>query len=392
MTDLNETIIRYEKELLESIVPFWETSCIDWQNGGFYNFIDRKGKVFDTGKYMWMQWRIVYMFATLFNSEYSRYRWLEYAQQGFDFLLRCGRRENGAYFFALDAGGLPTKSDCAGFAIFSESFAAIACAELFKATGEYKYRQEAVSAFNIYLNNVRKSSEGNSFYGAKPRLVLGHHMILVNVCNIMGDCLKTNDYDTFASEAVNKIFSFWHPALDLMFENINIDDSFDLDSADGRILNPGHAMEAMWFIMEYAERKKDYELGSKAVILTGKILEYGWDQKFGGIFYFKDACGLPLLEPKSCLKIWWAHNEAAIAALYAYKLSSQQSFADWFKQIDVWSWKHFRDPDYPEWFGYTFPNGEPCHFFKGSNWKTFFHLPRCLLMCINILKSLKKPL
>ena len=92
MTDLNETIIRYEKELLESIVPFWETSCIDWQNGGFYNFIDRKGKVFDTGKYMWMQWRIVYMFATLFNSEYSRYRWLEYAQQGFDFLLRCGRK------------------------------------------------------------------------------------------------------------------------------------------------------------------------------------------------------------------------------------------------------------------------------------------------------------
>ena len=141
MTDLNETISRYEKELLESTIPFWETSCIDKENGGFYNFIDRKGKVFDTEKYMWMQWRIVYMFATLFNSEYSRCRWLEYAQQGFDFLLRCGRRENGTYYFALDAEGHPTKSDCGAFTIFSESFVAIACAELFKATGDDKYER-----------------------------------------------------------------------------------------------------------------------------------------------------------------------------------------------------------------------------------------------------------
>ena len=54
---------RYRAELYENVIPFWEEHCVDKEYGGYFTSLDRDGSVYDTEKYMWMQWRIVYMFA-----------------------------------------------------------------------------------------------------------------------------------------------------------------------------------------------------------------------------------------------------------------------------------------------------------------------------------------
>ena len=46
---------------------------------------------------MWMQWREVYLFAVLYNSAFSQKRYLEYADNGFDFLTRSGKKPDGSY-------------------------------------------------------------------------------------------------------------------------------------------------------------------------------------------------------------------------------------------------------------------------------------------------------
>ncbi|MBL8027650.1 MAG: AGE family epimerase/isomerase, partial [Fibrobacteres bacterium] len=94
-------ILRYEKELFESVTPFWEKNCIDKINGGFFSFLARDGAVFETDKYMWVQWRIVYMFACLYLSEYSKQQWLKFALKGYEFLRKNGRDKFGNYYFAL---------------------------------------------------------------------------------------------------------------------------------------------------------------------------------------------------------------------------------------------------------------------------------------------------
>ena len=63
---------RYKRELFDSIIPFWENHCIDHDNGGYFTLLDRDGSVYDKEKFMWMQWRIVYMFATLADSKIGR--------------------------------------------------------------------------------------------------------------------------------------------------------------------------------------------------------------------------------------------------------------------------------------------------------------------------------
>ncbi|MHA1700134.1 MAG: AGE family epimerase/isomerase [Promethearchaeota archaeon] len=55
--------------------------------------------------------------------------------------------------------------------------------------------------------------------------------------------------------------------------------------------------------------------------------------------------------------------------------------------MDDWSWSHFPDPEFGEWFGYLNRRGEPTHFLKGGRWKTFFHLPRCILTCMKLLEK-----
>ncbi len=71
----------------------------------------------------------------------------------------------------------------------------------------------------------------------------------------------------------------------LIVENVNEDGSLS-DTFDGRLMNPGHAIEAMWFIMDLGKRMNRPELIEKAVETTLKTVEYGWDKEHGGgIFY-----------------------------------------------------------------------------------------------------------
>ena len=89
---LTEARSRYEEELLGNVTPFWERHSIDAEVGGFFSCLDRAGDVYDTLKQMWMQWREVYMFASLFNSPYRQDRWLNIAEQGAAWLLAHGRK------------------------------------------------------------------------------------------------------------------------------------------------------------------------------------------------------------------------------------------------------------------------------------------------------------
>jgi N-acylglucosamine 2-epimerase len=84
--------------------------------------------------------------------------------------------------------------------------------------------------------------------------------------------------------------------------------------------------------------------------------------------------------------LWWPHNEATLATLYAFRLTQDREFLDWFHRVHEYAFTHFRDPEYGEWYGYLNRQGIPTHTLKGGKWKTFFHLPRSLLCGIEQMK------
>jgi N-acylglucosamine 2-epimerase len=370
----------YEDELLGSVIPFWEKNCQDREFGGYFTSLDRDGSVYDTRKYMWMQWRIVYMFATLFTSLYGgKGKWLDIAIAGFDFLVRNGKSKDGHYYFALNRDGTPA---VAPYSIFSDCFAAMGAAALHKATGEIRYRKEAEDAMNSYvgrMDNPKLQWEKN-LPGNARRHGLGQYMILANLGLVMKDCLGTDAYEKEVAAAVDTVMGkFWNPQRQVIFENVNEDGSFDLDSCEGRHITPGHGLESMWFILKYAELNGRPDLIKPACEAIAGLLEFGWDKENGGIYYFMDVLDKPHIELQANMKLWWVHNEALLAILYAYRITGTDLFQEWFEKVDAWTWTHFPDKKDGEWFGYLDRRGNVTHTLKGGKWKTFFHLPRFLL-------------
>jgi N-acylglucosamine 2-epimerase len=386
-TNFKKHILKYENELLNSVIPFWEKHCLDEKDGGYFTFLDRDGSVYDTEKYMWMQWRIVYMFAVLYMSKYKQDKWLDIANHGFDFLTRYGKDENGNYYFALNKKGVPS---IAPYNIFSECFAVMGSAALYNATGKQIYKQEAKSAMDNYIRRIDnpKGQWEKSFQGRKKRISLGHYMMLANIGYIMSEYLSERKYQNYILQAVDLILNkFWNEEFKVLFENINTDYTFDMNSCDGRMLIPGHGLESLWFVLQYAEKTGNEELIVKTCKMIKEILDFGWDRKNGGIFYFMDVLDKPHVELQNRMKLWWVHNEASIAVLYAYYLTGDTGFLRWFKKIDKWMWKRFPDKKYDEWFGYLDEYGRVTHRLKGGKWKTFFHLPRYLLMNTELMKK-----
>jgi len=50
------------------------------------------------------------------------------------------------------------------------------------------------------------------------------------------------------------------------------------------------------------------------------------------------------------MKLWWPHTEALYALLLAYSLTQDKKYWDWYTKIHDWTFQHFPDPQYGEWF------------------------------------------
>jgi len=164
-----------------------------------------------------------------------------------------------------------------------------------------------------------------------------------------------------------------------------------IDSYDGRTLNPGHAIEAAWFILKEGGHRQNKRLIRLGCQMLDWMWERGWDTEHGGLLYFTDAYGKPVQEYWHDMKFWWPHNELVIAALMAWLLTGEEKYQRMHHQAHQWSFKTFADEEHGEWFGYVHRDGRISSTVKGNLWKSFFHHPRMLLTCWRLCKGWSEP-
>jgi len=378
----------YKNELLTNVIPFWEKHSIDKKSGGYFTCLDRDGKVYDTDKFVWLQGRQIWMFSTLCNNLGKSERWLEIAENGAGFLEKYGRDERGNWYFSLTREGKPLIAPCN---IFSDCFATLAFGQLSKATGNKRYAEISVSAFKniIARSDNPKGKYNKSVPGTRPLKSFSLPMILCNLSIEMEHLLDKEVVDKTIDNCIHEVMEvFYDPGAGLIRENVFTDGSF-CDSYEGRLLNPGHAIEAMWFIIDLAVRNKDSELLQRAVDITLNTLEYSWDKQFGGIYYFLDILGKPVQQLEWDQKLWWVHIETLITLIKGYYHTKNPACLDWFHKVHDYTWSHFPDPQNGEWFGYLNRRGEVLLTLKGGKWKGCFHVPRGLYQVWKILEKLK---
>lgn len=385
MNELAKYARQYKTELLDSVVPFWMNHSKDSEFGGYFTCLDRYGKVFDTDKFMWLQGREVWLFSMLYNKVEKRQEWLDMALHGAEFMKKYGMDAQGNWYFSLTREGKPLIQP---YNIFSDCFAAMAFSELYKATGEENHKKLALNTFSNILNRQHntKGIYTKAYPGTRPLKSFSLPMILCNLSLIMEDLLGTEQVNKTIQPLIHEVMDvFYDQNSGLILENVTPEGNFS-DSFEGRLLNPGHSNESMWFMMDLAVRNNDKALIDKCIEILLRTTEKGWDKKYGGIFYFLDLKGHPVQQLEWDQKLWWVHIETLISMAKAYRLTGNEACKNWFETIHEYSWKHFKDPEYAEWFGYLNRQGEPLLQLKGGKWKGCFHVPRGLYEIWKILE------
>jgi len=376
---------QYRDELLESVIPFWLNNSRDKVSGGYFTCLNRRGEVFDTDKFMWLQGREVWLFSMIYNRIEKKQEWLDMALHGAGFMKKYGTDAQGNWYFSLTREGKPLTQP---YNIFSDCFAAMAFSELYKATGNEEYKTIALNTFKNILKRQEapKGVYNKAYPGTRPLKSFSLPMILCNLSLIMEDVLGTDHVNKTIQPLINEVMNvFYDQESGLILENVSPEGKFS-DSFEGRLLNPGHTNEAMWFMMDLAVRNNDKSLIDKCIDILLRSTENGWDKKHGGIFYFLDIKGHPLQQLEWDQKLWWVHIETLISMAKGYSLTGNEACKNWFETIHEYTWNHFKDPEYPEWFGYLNREGMPLLELKGGKWKGCFHVPRGLFEVWKILE------
>lgn len=370
---------RYRDTLLDDVLPFWMRHIRDDEMGGYLHHIDADGSVVSTDKCFWVVGRTVWMYSKAYNDIEQKPEWLEFARLGYEFILKHGFDSDGRMFYTVTRDGRPLRKRRY---LFTETFGVIAMSEYGKAAGDASAIERARALYRkiIELNEAPDASMPPKFFPTRPMKSHAMPMIIIAMTQVV----RRNGDDPFYEATINRCIDevlnhFLHHEKRALFETVGPNGELLLDIPEGRCINPGHALETAWFLLEEARHRNDADLIASALPIIDYSMEFGWDDRYGGILYFVDIDGKPPEQYEHDMKLWWVHCEALYANLLAYHLTGTKCNWDNFERIDAYAFAHFPDPQHGEWFGYLHRDGTLANTVKGSKWKAPFHLPRMLL-------------
>ena len=357
----------YRKHLTQDILPFWLEHAIDEECGGIFTYLDREGNIYGTDKSGWFQGRALYIFSLAYNRGVKDERLLMAAKTIFDFLPRCGD-ETYRMGYTLKRDGTPIEKRKYWF---SETFAAIGCCEYWIATGDDTAKTMAQAYFDVAysLYESPDSLASDALHELSPC------MILLTTAHVLRK-IDAAKYDAVAARMTRDVLL--HLTDKGLLENVSPQGEF-VDTPTGRIVNPGHALEAAWFLMVQGELTDDAALIDVAKTIIDTAMAYGLASD-GGILTFRDCDDKPTAYLEWDMKKWWPQCEAMLANKMCYLKTGDTRYLEWYHTVEQYVQTHFVDTECGEWYGYLHYDGTVSNAVKGNIGKGPFHIPRMLLL------------
>lgn len=380
----------YKDDMVNNIMPFWMKHGLDRKHGGVYTCVDRDGTLIDTTKSVWFQGRFGFIAAFAYNNIEKNPEWLAASKSCLDFIESYCFDTDGRMYFEVTEDGTPLRKRRY---VFSECFAAIAMSEYALASGDRTYAEKALALFKRIQHFVTTPGILQPKY-LDTLKAQGHSitMILINTASRIRAAIDDPALDKQINDSLETLRKYFiHPEFKALLEMVGPDGEF-IDTCNGRVINPGHCIETAWFILEEAKHRGwDKQLTDLALTILDWSWEWGWDKEFGGIINFRDCRNLPCQDYSQDMKFWWPQTEAIIATLYAYQATGDGKYLDMHRQISDWTYAHFPDKEFGEWYGYLHRDGTVAQPAKGNIFKGPFHIPRMLtkgyMLCEELLSG-----
>ena len=380
---------RYERDLFESVVPFWLEHSLDQECGGYFSCLDRQGRVYDPKKYMWLQGREVWMFARLYNAWERDPAYLDAARLGVGLIRQHGRDAQGRYFFSLTREGLPVHYQRKPYAAV---FCMLGLLEYARATGDAACLTEAVELFWHIRDWIEHPGLiGRPTYAGQPKASgLANVMVMASMALELAEDDPDPRYGEVIRRSIEDIARHYDPEHRVLLEMAPLAGADLPDWPETRLFTPGHSIEVVWFLLHMLDFIPDPARQRMALDALEGSLELGWDDTYGGLYYFMDIEGKPTLQPEADMKLWWPHTEAIYALILAYGLTREQRWLDWLEKVDRYTYDHFCDSEYGEWYGYCDRRGNLVKTCKGGSYKGCFHVPRALLFSLQKIEEIEE--
>lgn len=371
--------MNYRKQLINNILPFWLDNAMDWENGGIFTCLDEKGDIYGREKSVWFQGRALWTFSKTYNVIERNPEYLRAAKCIYDFLGKCSGEDGRMYFTVTAEGKCIQKRRY----YFSETFAAIGAAEYYIASGDKQALLDARAYFDIAyecFTGVRKT-EPKFNPDALNSKALSPVMIMLSTAQTMRavDTELEGKYSEIAAFCLNEILHGGFLTKKALLENVSVDGKA-LNTPMGRVVNPGHSMEAAWFVMLeglLTDNEEAIKAGKKIINLS---LPIGWDETYGGIKAFADVSGKPPMQLEADMKLWWPQCETIIAARLAYEVFKEGKYLKLCKTVEEYCENYFIDSKNGEWYGYLHYDNTPSTTLKGNIFKGPFHIPRLYII------------
>lgn len=383
---MQPTAAAYRSLLLDHIVPFWFRHGVDHEYGGILSCMTEDGERISTDKYVWSQARWLWVVSALYNRIEQRPEFLESARATANFLRRHAQTPDGKWYFAVTRTGDPVIGPTS---VFSDCFAVYGLSEYYRATKD----EEALAVALATFNQIRERVEQPGFNEVAPATLPPNRrphaipMILTEVANELAITTGDRTLDAAADEYAERVLNFFlRPDRKVVLEYLDANYQ-PVPPPEGTAVEPGHAIESMWFLAHWARRRNRPDALARAIESIRWHCEAGWDHEYGGLFLAIDADGQEPYIANADKKIWWVHTEALYALLLAHEVTKEPWCLDWYAKVADYSERHFWMPETGEWRQRLDRQGRPITELIALPVKDPFHLPRAVILAIQLLES-----
>ena len=377
--------------LRDHVMPFWEEHAWEESTGTLCTCIDDDGALRGRDKWLWSQWRAVWVFSRLHRTLNMGSHWLERAERIASCCIRHGwlaREEGWALVLSGDGEVLRGHEST-----YTDAFAVYGLVELYRAAPSEMTQAIGTRSADAAIRQLEQPYDTLPHFpypvpaGAKPH---GVPMMWSLVLAEVGDAFGEPNYLAVARRLADEVMrDFLRREDGLIVELVGLDGS-PWPAPRGTAVVPGHVIESMWFQLRVLEiAGDDPARRAEAMRILRRHLEFGWDTAHGGILLARDADGRAEVGwDHADLKLWWPQTEALFATLLAWSETGEEAWLDWYEQLWRLCLAHFVDWVHREWRQKLNRDLTPWEGVVALPVKDPFHLPRSLILQIELLERL----
>ena len=332
-------------QLFQVILPFWNEHGIDHKFGGVMCSLDYDGTLLDTRKNLWFLGRAIWIYSLLYNHFGRSPEYLEVARKTKEFVFKHALQADGWWAEELSREGnvlRPFSGDTEGMYHLAEGLHEFAAA-----SGDNQAHQTAGDLLKKLFRDFNSPTfryRGADFpylWGSKHAIrPQGLWFLNLTIATQMLQRERDPEIAAIAETSVDAIVNrHYNPDIGLNTEMLYFD--FTRPPEEAEKSRFGHCVEAMWMVMDEANRHGDGALWNTCSERIRHHLNAGWDYIYGGLSQWINvdhpSYQWPVETPPGTnlefhfvgeyeyLKCLWCQNEAMIATLNVY----ERTRADW---------------------------------------------------------------